>query len=75
MKRSTFLVIALISFLCIGMGGALQARPLDEIEADGTIIIATEGVSPPFNFFQAGKLTGFEVEVGEAVAKKNGAES
>src|SRR6185295_11452592 len=34
--------------------------------------IATEGVAPPFNFFQGKKLTGFEVEVANEVAKRMG---
>jgi polar amino acid transport system substrate-binding protein len=49
-----------------------QARPLDAIKKDGKIIIATEGAYPPFNYFQGPKLTGFEIELGEAVAKKMG---
>lgn len=49
-----------------------HARSLDDIRKDGKIIIATEGAYPPFNYFQGPKLTGFEVELGEAVAKKMG---
>lgn len=49
-----------------------QSRTLDEIKKDGKIIIATEGAYPPFNYFQGSKLTGFEVELGNAVAKKMG---
>jgi len=49
-----------------------QARTLDDIKKDGKIIIATEGQFPPFNYFQGTKLSGFEVEVAELVAKKMG---
>ena len=51
---------------------AANARTFDEIKKDGKIIIATEGQFAPFNYFQGAKLTGFEVEVAEAVAAKMG---
>lgn len=49
-----------------------DARTFDEIKADGKIIVASEGAFPPFNFFQGPKLTGFEIDVAEALAKKMG---
>jgi len=72
MKRSTFFAVVLTGFLTLTIGTVVQARSLEEIQADGTIILATEGLNPPFNFHQGKKLTGFEVEIGEAVAKKMG---
>lgn len=48
------------------------ARTWEEIQKSGTLQIATEGTFPPFNQFDKGKLTGFEVEVAEAVATKLG---
>ena len=41
-------------------------------QKSGTIILASEGQYAPFNFFQGKQLTGYEIEVGEAVAKKMG---
>jgi polar amino acid transport system substrate-binding protein len=38
------------------------------------ISIATEGVAPPFNFFQGKEMTGFEVEVANEIAKRLGKE-
>ncbi|MFZ4479283.1 MAG: ABC transporter substrate-binding protein [Rhodoferax sp.] len=49
-----------------------QARSLDEVKKDGRINIATEGQFAPFNYFQGSKLSGFEVELAELVAKKMG---
>lgn len=49
-----------------------QARSLDEIQKSGTIIVASEGAYAPFNFFKAGKLSGFEIDLAEAVVKKMG---
>ncbi|MQY50949.1 amino acid ABC transporter substrate-binding protein [Rhodocyclus tenuis] len=52
--------------------GTAQARDWSVIKDSGTIIAATEGAFYPFNYFEGPKLTGFEVEVAEAVAKKLG---
>jgi polar amino acid transport system substrate-binding protein len=49
-----------------------EARDLAEIKASGTIKLATEGATPPFNYFQGEKLTGFDVDLGSAVAAKLG---
>lgn len=65
--KSLLLVIA---GLVVGM--TAQARTFDEIKASGKIIVATEGAYPPFNYYQGSKLTGFEVELAEAMVKKMG---
>lgn len=49
-----------------------QARSFEEIKKDGRIIIATEGQFAPFNFFQGSKLTGFEIDIADALAAKMG---
>ncbi|HEY0845897.1 MAG TPA: ABC transporter substrate-binding protein [Noviherbaspirillum sp.] len=69
MKRITSLLVV-IAGLVAGM--TAQARTFDEIKASGKIIVATEGAYPPFNYFQGAKLTGFEVELAEAMVKKMG---
>jgi polar amino acid transport system substrate-binding protein len=69
MKRFLFAFSILTGLL---FGSAVQARSLDEIKAAGTIIVATEGAYPPFNYFQGSKLSGFEVELAEAIVKKMG---
>lgn len=38
------------------------------------LAIATEGVAPPFNFFQGKTLTGFEVDLANEIAKRMGRE-
>ncbi len=61
---------SLVTFAVVAM--AAQARPLDAIKKSGKIVLATEGQYAPFNFFNGSTLTGFEVELGTAVAKKMG---
>ncbi len=48
----------------------VHAAPWATIEKNKAIKIATEGAFPPFNFFKGKELTGFEVEIGSAVAEK-----
>ncbi|HZZ85442.1 MAG TPA: ABC transporter substrate-binding protein [Anaeromyxobacteraceae bacterium] len=49
-----------------------EARTFDEIKKDGKIIIASEGAFPPFNYFQGPTLTGFEIDLANALAKRMG---
>jgi len=51
-----------------------EARTLEEIKKSGKIVVATEGAYPPFNFFEGKKLTGFEIDLAEAIVKKMGLE-
>lgn len=69
MKRIKSLLV-----IAAGLLAALsaQARTFDEIKASGKIIVASEGAYPPFNYFQGSKLTGFEIELAEAMVKKMG---
>lgn len=65
-----FKVITTAVALCAAF--SLQARPLEAIQKEGQILIATEGQFAPFNYFKGTTLSGFEVEVAELVAKKMG---
>ena len=66
-RRRTFLLASAAL-----VPGAVSARPLDAVRKSGKLLAATEGAFAPFNHFEGGKLTGFEVEVAERVAKKMG---
>lgn len=68
MKQSRLLLASMMVLLA----APAQARTFDEIKKDGKIVIATEGAFPPFNFFRGPSLTGFEVDLAEALAKKMG---
>jgi polar amino acid transport system substrate-binding protein len=50
----------------------VSARDAASIKKTGVLIVATEGQFAPFNYFQGSKLSGFEVELTELVAKKMG---
>jgi polar amino acid transport system substrate-binding protein len=66
-KRRVLCALALL-----GLAVSVQARPFDEIKKDGTIRIATEGQFSPFNYFVGSKLTGFEIDLADALAAKMG---
>lgn len=54
------------------LSSVVQARPYEEIRESGKILIATGGEFPPFNYFEGRQLSGFEIEVAEAVVEKMG---
>lgn len=68
MLKTLFLAMSLLA----GLASPAGARDLNEIKQSGTIRIATEGATPPFNYFKDGKLMGFDVDVGNAIAAKLG---
>lgn len=52
---------------------ASAADLLDDVKARGTLRVALEGTYPPFNFKDdKGQLTGFDVEIAQAIAAKMG---
>ena len=70
--RRTFLAGAALALAAASALVPAQARSLEAIRKSGTLIIATEGKFPPFNFMKDQKPVGFEMDVAEAVAKKMG---
>ena len=65
-------LFAVVAPLSILLATPATARDWNAIKDSGTIIAATEGAFFPFNYFEGPKLTGYEVDVAEAVAKKLG---
>jgi L-cystine transport system substrate-binding protein/L-cystine transport system permease protein len=68
------LVLALFALVVMPMGAASAAAP-GLARADQPVVrVGTEGVYPPFSFHDAknNKLTGYDIEVIKAVAKKAG---
>jgi len=59
-------------FLLLFLSSASHAASWSEIQKTKTLRIATDGAFKPFNYYTGKDLTGFEVEVAEALAKKLG---
>ena len=72
--RRTLLVGTLGLALGAGwLGQAVAGEQLGNIKKAGEIKIGLEGTYPPFSFVdESGKLSGFEVELSEALAKELG---
>lgn len=60
------------SLLSICLASPSTARSLSEVRETGKIVIATEAYFAPFAFFEGDKLTGFEVDVANAIAAQMG---
>lgn len=71
-RISSWTAVGAAVVMLFGAASTASARNVDAIKKAGTIIVATEGQYAPFNFFEGSKLTGFEVDVMEGVAKKMG---
>lgn len=86
MKKRVLLAAAIITIMALVFTGCsapktTESTPaaeapktlLDQIKADGVIKIGTEGTYAPFTFHDKdGKLTGFDVEIAEEIAKRLG---
>ncbi|MGG3801702.1 transporter substrate-binding domain-containing protein [Metabacillus fastidiosus] len=88
MKKSLALIVfALFASLVLAACGKTQNQDsgqtgnkaeetknlLEQVKADGVIKIGTEGTYAPFSYHDAsGKLTGFDIEIAEEVAKRLG---
>jgi cystine transport system substrate-binding protein len=72
--RRTFLLSALSVVLGTGLAGqAMAGEQLQKIKDSGTLNVGLEGTYPPFSYVdENGKLTGFEVELSEALARELG---
>ena len=62
-------VLSVLSILVCLLPCAASAKWSD-VKTKGTIRMATEGAFAPFNFYEGKKLTGFEVELGDLLAKE-----
>jgi polar amino acid transport system substrate-binding protein len=71
LTRRAALVVALSAAALLGAVRA-DARSIEEIRKSGTLVVASEGKFAPFNFVENGKLTGFEIDVADAIAQKMG---
>ncbi len=71
MKKAV--VFTLVVLLCSFAAGAVLAEDLAKVKERGEIKMAMSGQYPPFNFVNdKNQLTGFDVEIGQAVAKRIG---
>jgi polar amino acid transport system substrate-binding protein len=69
--RSTVMACGLLA-----AGVALaQSDTLDKIKQSGTVVIGQGGAYPPFGFIENGNLVGFDIDLGNEVARRLGAKA
>ena len=80
-KLSFFTAIAATAMLITGCGSDEETKGTSSgsgsdmnLLEDGKLTYASSGLYKPFNFTEAGELTGFDVEIGAAIAEKMGLE-
>lgn len=61
--------VAVLAFTCVSLS---QARPYEQITQSGELIFANARDFPPFFYMQNQKLQGFEIDFGNALAKRLG---
>lgn len=72
-RIKTILTIGLLQTTILISGQSFAGPVLDQIKADGVFKIGTEGTYAPFTYHDKdNKLVGFDVELGEAIAKELG---
>jgi polar amino acid transport system substrate-binding protein len=75
MKSKTLSIAAVLTALCVGVLLPLQAAAqdtLEKIKKSGTITIGNGGAYPPFEFVENGNLAGFDIDLGNEIAKRMG---
>lgn len=66
-------MVVVIASMALGLMGNSEARSLAEIKNSGKLIIGTASEDfPPFYFMKDGKLTGWEYDYGNEIAKRMG---
>ncbi len=69
----TKIIATAAALQALAFSPSMAGENLDQIKSAGVIKIGTEGTYAPFTFHDgSNKLVGFDVEIGEAVAKKLG---
>jgi polar amino acid transport system substrate-binding protein len=64
--------MTLLRKLAFGLAGALACISVAQAQSSDTLRVATDATFMPFEFQENGKLTGFDIELVEAVAQKMG---
>ena len=75
MRMKKILWLTSIVLVLGSLGMAQKFRTFPEIKQSGKIFIGTEGAFPPFTFFDdQNNLKGFDIDIGNAIAKQLGLE-
>lgn len=63
---------ALLCGVVAATGALAQTDTLDKIKKDGVVVMANGGAYPPFGYVENGNMVGFDIDLGNEVAKRLG---
>jgi His/Glu/Gln/Arg/opine family amino acid ABC transporter permease subunit len=72
--RIGVLLVALVGSLA-ATGPARGETTLQRIRARGRLVIGTDATYPPFEYVENGRLQGFDIDLGDAIARELGVQS
>lgn len=64
--------IAALTIATMGMTAPAAADTLEKIMSEGKVVIGNGGAFPPFEYVEDGKLVGYDIDLGEELAKRMG---
>lgn len=65
-------LLVLAAFAAATTGAVAQSDTLDKIKKEGVIVMANGGAYPPFGFVENGNMVGFDIDLGNEIAKRLG---
>ncbi|MDX3904843.1 MAG: ABC transporter substrate-binding protein [Pigmentiphaga sp.] len=65
----------LLAALVACSSATAQGDTLDDIKTKGVVVVANGGAYPPFGFVENGKMVGFDIDLGNEVAKRLGVQA
>lgn len=71
-RRAALALPALLLTPALGRPASAQADTLAKARAAGVLVVGNGGAFPPFEFVENGRLTGFDVDMGEEIGRRLG---
>lgn len=76
MKKSFRAIALILTLIMLGalLGGCATTPTVDQIKADGKIVMLTNAAFPPFEYTSGGEVVGVDVDIARAIAADLGVE-
>lgn len=66
----SFLLLVLFLFFSFDAPSVAAETTLEKIKRSGVMVVGTSAAYPPFEFKQGGELAGFDIDLGQEIAKR-----
>lgn len=76
MKKSFRTISLILTFIMLGtlLGGCATTPTVDQIKADGKIVMLTNAAFPPYEYISGGNVVGIDVDIAKEIAADLGVE-